>query len=35
MGFTVYGGAHTQDDIGDVFALKPKFEDKTYVGGWP
>ena len=29
---TVYAGAHAQDDIGDVFALKPKFEDNAYVG---
>ncbi len=28
---TVYGGAHAQDDIGDVFALKPKFEDNDYI----
>ena len=29
---TIYGAAHAQDDIGDVFALKPKFEDNAYVG---
>jgi hypothetical protein len=28
---TVYGGAHAQDDIGNVFALKPKFEDNDYI----
>jgi hypothetical protein len=28
---TVYAGAHAQDDIGDVFLLKPKFEDNAYV----
>ena len=28
---TVYGGAHAQDDIGDVFAFKAKFEDNDYI----
>jgi len=28
---TVYGGAHAQDDIGDVFTFKAKFEDNDYV----
>jgi hypothetical protein len=28
---TAYGGAHAQDDIGDVFALQPKFEDNAYI----
>ena len=28
---TVYGGAHAQDDIGDVFTLQPKFEDNDYL----
>jgi hypothetical protein len=29
---TVYGGAHAQDDIGDVFTFQPKFEDNAYIG---
>ena len=28
---TVYGGAHAQDDIGDVFSFKAKFEDNDYI----
>jgi len=28
---TVYGGAHAQDDIGDVFTFKAKFEDNDYI----
>ena len=28
---TVYGGAHAQDDIADVFAFKAKFEDNDYI----
>jgi hypothetical protein len=28
---TVYAGAHAQDDIGDIFSLKPKFEDNDYL----
>jgi hypothetical protein len=28
---TVYAGAHAQDDIADVFLLKPKFEDNDYI----
>ena len=28
---TVYGGAHAQDDIADVFAFKAKFEDNDYL----
>ncbi len=29
---TAYGGAHAQDDIGDVFTFQPKFEDNAYIG---
>jgi hypothetical protein len=29
---TVYSGVHAQKDIGDVFALRPKFEDSAYIG---
>jgi len=28
---TVYGGAHAQDDIGDVFTFNAKFEDNDYI----
>ncbi len=28
---TVYGGAHAQDDIGDVFTFQAKFEDSDYL----
>ena len=28
---TVYGGAHAQDDIGDVFTFNAKFEDNDYL----
>ena len=28
---TVYGGAHAQDDIADVFTFKAKFEDNDYI----
>ena len=28
---TVYGGAHAQDDINDVFTFQAKFEDNAYV----
>ena len=28
---TVYGGAHAQDDIADVFSFKAKFEDNDYI----
>ena len=28
---TAYGGAHAQDDIGDVFTFQPKFEDNAYI----
>jgi hypothetical protein len=28
---TVYAGAFAQDDIGDIFALQPKFEDNDYI----
>jgi len=28
---TVYGGAHAQDDIGDVFSFNAKFEDNDYL----
>jgi len=28
---TVYGGAHAQDDIADVFAFKAKFEDNDHI----
>ena len=28
---TVYGGAHVQDDINDIFTFQPKFEDNDYI----
>ena len=28
---TVYGGAHVQDDIGDIFTFNAKFEDNDYI----
>jgi hypothetical protein len=28
---TVYGGAHAQDDIGDIFTFNAKFEDNDYI----
>ena len=28
---TVYGGAHAQDDIGDVFSFQARFKDNAYV----
>ncbi len=29
---TAYGGAHAQDDLGDVVTFQPKFEDNAYIG---
>jgi hypothetical protein len=29
---TAYSGIHAQEDIGDVFALRAKFEDNAYIG---
>jgi hypothetical protein len=28
---TIYGGAHAQDDIGDIFTFDAKFEDNDYI----
>ena len=28
---TIYGGAHAQDDIGDIFTFNAKFEDNDYI----